>query len=125
MKRIIIGVVSGVLFISLLVGGLVATKRGISLVPGVRAQENEARTAAVRPDQFGRRLYCTNGTVQGRYATNLQGSAVAGPAVLPFASISVSHFDGYGNLTVVDLVSVNGNISPTAPFRFRRNLHRQ
>ncbi len=115
MTRIIIGVMCGVLFISWLVGGLASTKSGTSLAPVVRAQADDQPSVAARPNQFGRRLYCSN--LQGRYAANLQGFVVAGSAVLPFAGISVSNYDGFGNLTVVDLVSVNGNISPTTPFR--------
>jgi hypothetical protein len=55
---------------------------------------------------------CSNGTLRGRYAFNVDGTILAGPNRLLLRGVAMTDFDGQGNLTQVDFTTING--VPTA-----------
>ena len=51
---------------------------------------------------------CSNRTLRGSYAFNIDGTIVAGPNRLLLRGLAMTQFDGAGNLTQVDFTTING-----------------
>ena len=51
---------------------------------------------------------CSNRTLRGRYAFNIDGTIVAGPNRLLLRGLAMTQFDGEGNLSQVDFTTING-----------------
>jgi hypothetical protein len=51
---------------------------------------------------------CSNRTLHGSYAFNIDGTIVAGPNRLLLRGLAMTQFDGDGNLTQVDFTTING-----------------
>lgn len=51
---------------------------------------------------------CSNRTLRGSYAFDIEGTIVAGPNRLLLRGLAMTQFDGSGNLTQVDFTTVNG-----------------
>lgn len=51
---------------------------------------------------------CSNRTLRGSYAFNIDGTIVAGPNRLLLRGLAMTEFDGRGNLTQVDFATING-----------------
>jgi hypothetical protein len=51
---------------------------------------------------------CSNRTLRGSYAFNIDGTIVAGPNRLLLRGLAMTEFDGRGNLTQVDFTTING-----------------
>ncbi len=108
MQRIIWRAVGGVMLASLLLGAIALTNHGAGLTTVLQAQtEIDAQAAELGGKQFPRRLHCTNGTIQGRYAVRTDGALVG---VGPFAAVGIMTFDGAGSVTNAATTSTNGNI---------------
>jgi hypothetical protein len=100
--------ICGLVFVGLLAAGITLTKSGAGLTAVLHAEtESEPPATARSGDPFPRRLHCTNGTIQGRFAARTEGSLVG---IGPFAAVGVMTFDGFGNLTNAATTSTNGNI---------------
>jgi hypothetical protein len=53
--------------------------------------------------------HCSNRTLLGDYGFAVEGLLLAGPGVtLPGRGVTMTHFDGEGNLTQVDSLIING-----------------
>jgi hypothetical protein len=66
-----------------------------------------AASASARAD--GRN--CSNRTLNGNYGGASEGSLLLGPGVaLPFRALTMTHFDGNGNLTWVEHTVINGTL---------------
>ena len=55
---------------------------------------------------------CSNATLHGAYAFDVVGVFVDAPTPLPLRGVTVTQFDGAGNLTQVDHVVFNGTPPP-------------
>jgi hypothetical protein len=55
---------------------------------------------------------CSNATLHGAYAFDVVGVFVDAPTPLPLRGVTVTQFDGIGNLTQVDHVVFNGTPPP-------------
>jgi hypothetical protein len=57
---------------------------------------------------------CSNSTIKGAYAFTVHGQILPGPGVpaLIVDGIAKTTFDGYGGLTQVDAVAINGGVAP-------------
>lgn len=51
---------------------------------------------------------CSNRTLKGDYGFNIGGTIFAGPAPIVLRALSLTHFDGQGDLTQVDFATLNG-----------------
>ena len=51
---------------------------------------------------------CSNRTLRGSYALNIDGTIIAGPNRLLLRGVAMRQFDGRGNLTQVDFTTING-----------------
>lgn len=55
---------------------------------------------------------CTNRSLQGDFATMVEGYFLAGPAQVPLRSVALTRFDGHGNVSQVDHAVVDGMTPP-------------
>ena len=55
---------------------------------------------------------CSNSSLTGTYSIRITGAIVAGPEAGLVNGVNLTHFDGNGNLTSVDHVTVNGAVPP-------------
>ena len=51
---------------------------------------------------------CSDRTLRGDYAFAIDGTILAAPGPLLVRGVSMTHFDGHGNLSQVDFVTLNG-----------------
>jgi len=51
---------------------------------------------------------CSNRTLRGSYALNIDGTIIAGPNRLLLRGVAMRQFDGRGNLNQVDFTTING-----------------
>jgi hypothetical protein len=51
---------------------------------------------------------CSNRTLRGSYAFNISGTILAGPTRLLLRGLSMTEFDGRGNLSQVDFTTIDG-----------------
>lgn len=51
---------------------------------------------------------CSNRTLRGSYAFNIDGTIVAGPNRLLLRGLAMTQFDGRGNLSQVDFTTIDG-----------------
>lgn len=56
---------------------------------------------------------CTNETLRGDYGFTVDGQILAGPFPGILRAIGVTHYDGDGELTLVDFATINGNPTGT------------
>ena len=90
-----------VLSIGIVGVGLATAASGTQVRPG-ELQQTEAR----------HRIRCTNHSLQGNFATIVEGYFLAGPAQVPLRSVALSYFDGRGNVSQVDHAVVDGMTPP-------------
>ena len=89
--------------------GVVALSMGIvamGLVTTI-AQSEESQEPGQR-----HRERCTNRSLQGNFATMVEGYFLAGPAQIPLRSVALTYFDGRGNVAQVDHGVVDGMTPP-------------
>ena len=67
-----------------------------------------APTASETPLRPG----CTNRSLEGSFATVVEGYFLAGAAQVPLRSVALTHFDGRGNTSQVDHAVVDGMTPP-------------
>ena len=70
-------------------------------------------------DQFGEAAssaqpHCSNRTLHGSYALNIDGTIIAGPNRLLLRGVAIRQFDGRGNVSQVDFATINGVPAGTA-----------
>jgi len=51
---------------------------------------------------------CSNHTLRGSYALNIDGTIIAGPNRLLLRGVAMRQFDGGGNVSQVDFTTING-----------------
>lgn len=51
---------------------------------------------------------CSNRTLRGSYALNVDGTIIAGPNRLLLRGVAMRQFDGLGNVSQVDFTTING-----------------
>ena len=51
---------------------------------------------------------CSNRTLHGSYALNIDGTIIAGPNRLLLRGVAMREFDGRGNVSQVDFTTING-----------------
>ena len=83
-----------------IVGGLIAS------VPTTHAQTTPV------PSQKGPQNACSNATLRGSFAFEVDGAFVGGPVPLLLKGVAMTQFDGRGNLTQVDHIVFNGTPPP-------------
>ena len=71
-------------------------------------------TIALASSAVTARASCTNSTIKGTYAFTIHGTVFlpGGAPPLLVDGLAKTTFDGYGNLTQLDAVAVNGNVAP-------------
>ena len=85
------------------IAGAVIGAALIASLPGVHAQD-DGRDRSERG--------CSNATLRGAYAFDIDGAFVGGPTPLLLKGVAMTRFDGRGNLTQVDHVVFNGAPPP-------------
>jgi len=66
-----------------------------------------------RLGDIGSSSRCSNRTLHGSYAFNIDGTIVAGPNRLLLRGLAMTQFDGNGNLSQVDFTTINGTPAGT------------
>ena len=51
---------------------------------------------------------CSNRTLRGSYAMNIDGTIIAGPNRLLLRGVAMRQFDGRGNVSQLDFTTING-----------------
>jgi hypothetical protein len=75
------------------------------------AAQSDSDTSQMAPSGNG---HCSNRTLSGKYGTVAEGVLLPAPGVvLQFRGVTMTHFDGRGNLTWVEHTVVDG--TPLAP----------
>ena len=74
--------------------------------PSTQSRFGEAQTEARYRER------CTNRSLQGDFATMVEGYFLAGAAQVPLRSVALTHFDGRGNVSQVDHAVVDGMTPP-------------
>ena len=72
----------------------------------------QARPGELQQSEGRHRGRCTNQSLQGYFATMVEGYFLAGAAQVPLRSVALSHFDGRGNSSQVDHGVVDGMTPP-------------
>jgi hypothetical protein len=90
-----------VLSLSIVGFGLTPATSGTQVRPG-EPQQTEA----------GHRVRCTNHSLQGNFATIVEGYFLAGAVQVPLRSVALTQFDGRGNTSQVDHAVVDGMTPP-------------
>lgn len=112
LKQKVILTVGGLIFIGLLAAGISTFGNRMNFVSTAQAQEEIKSNAERFP--FPRHFRCSNATLTGRYATRGDGFIPGGPPpapFVPFATVSMMTFDGYGHLSNDVTTSTNGAIN--------------
>jgi len=112
LKQKVILTVGGLIFIGLLAAGISTFGNRMNFVSTAQAQEEIKSNAERFP--FPRHFSCSNATLTGRYATRGDGFVPGGPPpapFVPFATVSMMTFDGYGHLSNDVTTSTNGAIN--------------
>ncbi len=113
MKQYVITAVGGLMFIGLLAAGISTFGNRMNFVSTAQAQE-EIKSDTEKSFSAGRHFRCSNATLAGRYATRGDGFVPGGPPpapFVPFATVSMMTFDGYGHLSNDVTTSTNGAIN--------------
>ena len=71
-------------------------------------QLGNAQTDRFGDASFSSQARCSNRTLHGSYAFNIDGTIVAGPNRLLLRGLAMTQFDGRGNLSQVDFTTING-----------------
>ena len=112
MKQYVITAIGGLIFIGLLAAGISTFGNRMNLVSTAQAQEEIK--SETEESSLSRHFRCSNATLAGRYATRGDGFIPGGPPptpFVPFATVSMMTFDGYGHLSNDVTTSTNGAIN--------------
>jgi hypothetical protein len=71
-------------------------------------QPGNAQSEAVGDAGSSSQPPCSNRTLRGSYALNIDGTIIAGPNRLLLRGVAMREFDGSGNLRQVDFTTING-----------------
>jgi hypothetical protein len=86
---------------------------GVAIVGGVIANVPTAHAqGALVPSQKGGGSGCSNATLRGAFAFDVDGAFLGGPVPLPLKGVAMTQFDGRGYLTQVDHIVFNGTPPP-------------
>jgi len=90
--------------------GLIA---GAAIVCGLMATVPTAHAQFDRsPSQRGAEGVCSNATLRGAFAFDVDGAFLGAPVPLLLKGVAMTRFDGRGNLTQVDHIVFNGTPPP-------------
>jgi len=90
--------------------GLIA---GTAIVGGLTASVPTAHAQGDRgPSQKGAEIGCSNATLRGSFAFDIDGAFLDAPVPLLLKGVAMTRFDGRGNVTQVDHVVFNGTPPP-------------
>ena len=105
MKTTFKSVLVSTLLITLCAAALaIATKTGRSSYSPL------VQTAAAQSNGQGQPQNCSNRTLSGRYAYDVQGTFFSPPPVTPAAAVGVADFDGRGSFSISDVASFAGTV---------------
>ena len=79
---------------------------------GERPPSTQGRFSELQQAEARHRERCTNRSLQGYFATMVEGYFLAGAAQVPLRSVALTHFDGRGNVSQVDHAVVDGMTPP-------------
>ena len=85
------------------VGGLLIA--GCAVLVG---QPGNAQSERIGDAGLSSQAGCSNRTLRGSYAFNIEGTILAGPNRLLLRGLAMTQFDGDGNLSQVDFTTING-----------------
>jgi hypothetical protein len=72
----------------------------------------QGRSGELQPTDERHHERCTNRSLQGSFATMVEGYFLAGAAQVPLRSVALTHFDGRGTASQVDHAVVDGMVPP-------------
>jgi hypothetical protein len=86
------------------------TAGGVLLAGCAALLGQPASAQSVGPDAAGSSSppQCSNRTLRGSYAFNIEGTILAGPNRLLLRGLAMTRFDGRGGLSQVDFTTING-----------------
>ena len=74
-----------------------------------RADEPRGEAEVTNDDAFSvSDAECSDRTLRGDYAFAIDGTILTAPSPLLLRGVAMTHFDGHGNLSQVDFVTLNG-----------------
>jgi hypothetical protein len=86
---------------------------GAAIASGLIARVPTAHAQGARgPSQKGAESGCSNATLRGSFAFDVDGAVLGGPVPLLLTGVAMTQFDGRGNLTQVDHIVFNGTPPP-------------
>ena len=91
------------LWMTFTVSGLLMAGCAVLVGQPGNAQSEGAGDASSSPQ-----ARCSNRTLHGRYALNIDGTIIAGPNRLLLRGVAMREFDGRGNVSQVDFTTING-----------------
>jgi hypothetical protein len=80
--------------------------------PATATPSTQDRAEEPQATEAHHRERCTNRSLQGNFATMVEGYFLAGAAQVPLRSVGLTHFDGRGNVSQVDHAVVDGMPPP-------------
>lgn len=96
------------LWLTFTVSGLLIT--GCAVLVG---QPGNAQSEQLTDAGSSSQARCSNRTLHGSYALNIDGTIIAGPNRLLLRGVAIREFDGRGNLSQLDFTTINGASSGT------------
>jgi hypothetical protein len=76
--------------------------------PRATADERRGEAEVADADALASDSECSDHTLRGDYAFEINGTILTGPAPLLLRGVAMTHFDGHGTLSQVDFVTLNG-----------------
>jgi hypothetical protein len=80
----------------------------LGVPPRASADEPEGEAKVADADSSSSHDECSEHTLRGDYAFVIDGTIFAAPGPLLLRGVAMTHFDGHGNLSQVDFVTLNG-----------------
>ena len=96
------------LWMTFTVSGLLIAGCAVLVVQPGKAQSEQLGDAGSSSE-----ARCSNRTLRGSYALNIDGTIIAGPNRLLLRGVGMRQFDGQGNLSQVDFTTINGAAAET------------
>jgi hypothetical protein len=86
-----------------------AVTLALSVPPRLSAGEPRGEAEVTDADSFSTsHAECSDRTLRGDYAFAIDGTILTAPGPLLVRGVAMTHFDGHGNLSQVDFVTLNG-----------------
>jgi hypothetical protein len=94
--------------VNVAMGACLALTLALIAPPRVSADETRSDAPAFDGEASSLSAGCSDRTLRGDYAFAIEGTILTAPSPLLLRGVAMTHFDGHGNLSQVDFVTLNG-----------------